>query len=336
MKFLLAGLGSVGRRHLRNLAALGESDILLYRTHHSTLPDSDLAGYPVETDLRAALAQRPEAVIIANPTAMHLDVAIPAARAGCHLLLEKPVSHTLDRVDALAAAARQTNAQILVGFQYRFHAGLAVVRRLLSEGAIGRPVSARAHYGEYLPGWHPWEDYRQSYSARSQLGGGVTLTLSHPLDYLRWLFGEVDCLWSLGGQLSGLDLDVDDVAEVGMQFSSGMIASVHLDYIQRPTTRSLEVIGEQGTLRWDDIDGTARLYRAPATPQEKREWEVYPPPPGFDRNDMFLAEMRHFISVVNGESAPACTLEDGLRALQLSLAARESYTSGQRVTLRGT
>ena len=105
MKFLIAGLGSIGRRHLRNLLALGEKDIILLRTFRSTLPESDLAGFPVETDLSAALDHKPTAVIVANPTALHLDIAIPAAATGCHLLLEKPISHNLKGVEDLVAAA---------------------------------------------------------------------------------------------------------------------------------------------------------------------------------------------------------------------------------------
>src|SRR5512140_1907619 len=93
MKFLIAGYGSIGRRHMRNLLALGQKDILLYRTHRSTLTEEELAGFTVETDLRAALDYHPDAVIISNPTALHLDVAIPAARQGCHILMEKPVAH---------------------------------------------------------------------------------------------------------------------------------------------------------------------------------------------------------------------------------------------------
>ena len=155
MKFLIAGLGSIGRRHLRNLIALGERDILLLRTFRSTLPDDDLAGFPVETDLQSALAHRPDAVIVANPTAHHLDVAIPAAAAGCHLLLEKPISHSLERLLDLRETVRRCGVQVLVGYQYRFHPGLQQAHRLLAEGAIGRPLSVHAHWGEYLPGWHP-------------------------------------------------------------------------------------------------------------------------------------------------------------------------------------
>src|SRR5512146_1839312 len=145
MKFLIAGFGSIGRRHLRNLRALGEQDILLYRTHRSTLPDDETQGLPVETDLAQALAHHPDAVIVANPTAAHLDVAIPAAEAGCALLIEKPVAHSLERTDELARAVEKNGGRLLVGFQFRFHPGLVAAKGLLEEGAIGRPVSARAH-----------------------------------------------------------------------------------------------------------------------------------------------------------------------------------------------
>jgi predicted dehydrogenase len=328
VKYLVAGLGSIGRRHLRNLVALGERDILLLRTHQSTLPDEELAGFPVETDLDAALARRPEAVIVANPTSKHLEVAIPAAKAGCHLLLEKPVSHSLDRLDELEWAVRQGGGRVLVGFQFRFHPGLLLAAQKLAGGAIGRPLSARAVYGEYLPGMHPWEDYRWSYSARPDLGGGVILTLCHPLDTLRWLLGEVSSLWAFTGQLSDLELRVEDTAEIGLRFASGTLGSVHLDYNRRPPDHHLEIVGTQGTLVWDNGSGTLQLFRP-----EGNEPESYPPPQGFERNELFLAEMRHFLEVVRGEARPRCTLEDGRKALELALAAHESQERGVLIEL---
>jgi predicted dehydrogenase len=323
VKFLIAGLGSIGRRHLRNLRALGEEDILLYRTHQATLPDDELAGLPVETDLRRALdpstgsgQAKPDAVIVANPTALHLDVAIPAAQAGCHLLLEKPVSASFDRLDELQAAASHGAGRILVGFQFRFHPGLARIRQLLAEGAIGQPVSARASWGEYLPGWHPWEDYRRAYAARPDLGGGVVLTLCHPLDYLHWLLGKVEALWAFTGR-DGLGLEVEDTAEIGLKFAGGAIGSVHLDYIRRPAQHTLEIVGTQGTLTWDNADGAARLSQI-ADGGRPGDWQVFPPPAGFERNSMFLDEMRNFIAMLQGKEEPACTLEDGIYALKLA------------------
>jgi predicted dehydrogenase len=328
IKIMIAGAGSIGRRHLRNLLALGERDILLYRTRQSSLPEDELSSFPVEMDLQAALAQRPHAVVISNPTSLHLDVAVPAAAVGCHLLLEKPISHSMERVDDLGEAARRSGVKILVGYHFRFHPGLQQVKELLTQEAIGRPLTARAHWGEYLPGWHPWEDYRQSYSARPELGGGVILTLSHPLDYLHWLMGKVERLWAFGGKLGDLDLQVEDTAEIGLRFRSGALGSVHLNYNQRPASHHLEIIGTQGTIQWDYAEGSVRIYRV-----ENQAWENIPPPAGFERNDMYLDLMRHFLSVIRGENQPACSLEDGVVALDLALKALESAEHGELVTL---
>ncbi len=326
MRFLICGLGSIGRRHLRHLAALGETDIILYRTRHSTLPDEDLAFYPTETDLQAALAHRPDAVIIANPTALHLAVALPAARAGCHILLEKPISDTLTGVDDLRRAAYEFGNRILVGFQFRYHPALHWIKAALDSALIGRPLSARAHWGEYLPDWHPWEDYRQGYAARKDLGGGVVLTLTHPLDYLRWLFGEVRGLSAWTGKLSDLEMDVEDTAEILLEFAAGPLASLHLNYTQRPPRHGLEIIGTAGTIRWNNADHFVEYFTA-ETPQ----WQRVPIPPDFERDHLFRAQMAHFIEVVRGDAQPACTLMDGEWALKLALAAQQSAEIRQRV-----
>lgn len=325
MKVMIAGLGSIGRRHLRHLEALGVQDILLYRTHQATLPDEDIAEYPVETDLSAALAAGPDAVVVSNPTALHLEVAIPAAERGCHILLEKPVSHTMDGLDALRLAAERSGARILVGFQFRYHPALRKIVQILSSGQAGRPVSFRAHWGEYLPAWHPWEDYRKSYSARDELGGGVILTLTHPLDYLHWFFGEIDALWAFAGTRGDLELEVVDSAEIGLQFASGVMGSVHLNYLQRPPRHQLEIVCTEGTIRWDNAGNGLEVYLV-----YEEAWQFHPLPEGFDRDVLFRQQMAHFLRVVKGEAQPFCTLEDGIVALELALAA---HRSAERKTL---
>jgi len=322
MKFLIAGLGSIGRRHLRNLQALGEKDILLYRTHQATLPEDELNGYHVETDLARALQLGPEAVIIANPTALHLSVALPAAEAGCHLLIEKPVSHSLEGLDELKAALKRGGGKVLVGFQFRYHPGLQQIKQLLGRQAVGRPLSVRAPWGEHLPNWHPWEDFRRSYAARPELGGGVVLTLCHPLDYLHWLIGEAESLWAFTSR-TGLGLEVEDIAEIGLRFKDGTLGSVHLDYVQRPPQHTLEIIGTEGTITWDNASGSVHLTR-PSLGEPREEGQAFPVPAGFERNSMFLTEMAHFREVVKGECEPICPLEDGIYALKLALAALRS------------
>jgi len=327
MKFLIAGLGSIGRRHFRNLLTLGESDILLYRTQRSSLPDDELAGFLVETDLQAALAHNPQAVIISNPTSLHLEVAIPAAEAGCSILLEKPVSHTLEGLEHLELALQHGGGKMLVGFQFRFHPTLRKAAELIRAGSLGRPLSVHAHWGEYLPDWHPWEDFRQGYSARTDLGGGVVLTLSHPLDYLRFLIGEVGAVWAFTSS-QGFGLAVEDTAEIGLRFSSGVIGSLHLDYNQRPPAHYIEITATQGSLRWDNLDGSLDVYNA-----VKKTREKFMPPAGFERNQLFLDEMSHFLSVLRGESDPLCSWQDGKQALRLALAALQSAGQGRLVEL---
>jgi predicted dehydrogenase len=338
MRFLIAGLGSIGRRHFRNLIALGEKDIVLLRTRKATLPDDELTGYPVETDLIEALKKHePDAVIVANPTSLHLDVAVPAAEAGCHIFLEKPVSHSLDGLDGLQQAAQKSGSKILVGFQFRYHPTLNKARELIQSNALGRLLTVHAHWGEYLPQWHPWEDYRQSYAARADLGGGVIVTLTHSLDYLRYLLGDVQSLWSFNGHISPLELDVEDAAEIGLKFVNGAVGGVHVNYFQRPPVHRLEIVGTNGTLRWDNADGILHFSRLPASFGSFSDnppapvVESFSPPDGFERNQLFIAQTRHFIEIVRGEQEPLCTLEDGVRALEMALAAKESQSTQQLV-----
>lgn len=330
MKYLIAGLGSVGRRHMRNLIALGETDIVLYRTHRATLPDDELAGYPVESDLNEALKKhKPDAVIVSNPTSLHLDVAIPAAEAGCAILLEKPISGSMERVDVLQKVVQKSGSKVLVAFQFRFHPGMVRTRELIQSGEIGRVVSADVHFGEYLPDWHPWEDYRQGYAARSDLGGGVVATQCHSLDYLPWLVGrKVESVWGFVDKLSDLEVSADDTAKIGLRFEGGALGSLHLDYNQQPPEHEFRIIGANGTIKWNLADGAARIYRT-----EKKDWDVYPPPAGWERNVMFQQQAQHFVDVAAGRAEPSCTLEDGAQAQKIISSAYESQKTGRLVSL---
>ena len=322
MKVLVAGFGSIGRRHMNNLRAHGINDIILYRTHHSTLPLEEIGNAIVETDLEAAFAHEPGAVVVANPTALHLDVAIPAAKAGCSILMEKPVSHSMQGIPELRDALKSGGGGFLTGFQYRFHPGLQQVKKWLEAGSIGQVTTIRCVWGEYLPGWHPWENYRESYSARADLGGGVVNTLCHPLDYLRWMFGEVRELFAVTSNL-GLQLPVEDTADILLRFENGETANVHLDYLLRPGQHTLQITGTGGSIEWDNASGIARKYDT-----QRGLWEDVSPPAGFERNHLFMAEMGHFLRVASGEEAPVCTLEDGIAALQLTLAVHRSAGQG--------
>ncbi|NLZ26875.1 MAG: Gfo/Idh/MocA family oxidoreductase [Chloroflexi bacterium] len=329
MKILIAGLGSIGRRHLRNLIALGEKDIILYRTGKSTLDDAELASFETYTDLNEALAQKPEGVIISNPSALHMDIALPAARAGANLLIEKPVSDTLDGLDELQETLDAHGKRAMTGFHFRYHPVLQDIKRIIQDQTLGKVLYARAHWGEYLPDWHPWEDYRQTYAARADLGGGVVNTLSHPFDYLRWLLGEVDSLSAQLAHLSALELSVEDHADVSLKFASGVMASVHLDYYQKPPSHTLAISFEKGRILWDNATSSALLHYADGRPSERLL-----APEDFERNTMFLEEMRAFLSLCRGETLDYCSLQDGIRAQQIVEAVKcSSATDCMRMPL---
>lgn len=321
MKILLVGLGSIGRRHLKNLSALGVRQLAAVTRNRCALPQDGLSPFLSFENLETALAWRPDAVFVCNPTAFHLETALEAARAGCHLFLEKPVSHTLEGLDELTALVEQQGLIAQVGFQFRYHGVFRQIKQALAAGQIGKVVSAHAHWGEYLPGWHPWEDYRHSYSAREDLGGGVVLTLCHPFDYLRWLLGEAEVVGAVGGQLSDLETDTEDVALVSLRFENGAIGSVYLDYVSKPTKHTLQIIGTRGRIEWDADLGAAKIYFNSAD-ECRLAFKTISPGKFFERNEMFLAEVADFLDCIKNDRRPACDLGDGIRALEMALAAK--------------
>lgn len=324
-RFLIAGLGSAGKRHLSSLLSLGLRDILLLRTRPE--PIREAPDLPVFTRLEDALAARPDLVVVSTPTSAHLEVAVPAAEAGCHLLIEKPLSHTWQGVENLLAIARRRRIVGLVGFDLRFDPGLRRIKTLLAAGTIGRITSLQAAVGQYLPDWHPWEDYRRGVSARIETGGGVLLDLIHELDYVPWLVGPVTEIACLSGKVSRLEIETEDTAEILLRFENGAIGSLHLDYVQRAPHRSCRLIGEEGTIVWDYFAQTVTWYTAACG-----QWQSFAYP-DHQRNDRFLAEVTHFLACVEGREQPETDLATGSRSLQLVLAAKESSRLKKVVTL---
>jgi predicted dehydrogenase len=312
---LVIGYGSVGRRHAHNLLKLGCENVLVYRTGHGVLEPDQSARLRIEHDLDSAFSYRPRAAIIANPTSLHVNTALAAARRGCHLFIEKPVSDSTEHLEELQQMVDSKALVVSVGFQFRFHPGIQRIKAWLGQDAIGPLVSIDACYGEYLPGWHPWEDYRRGYSARAELGGGVVHTLCHPLDYMRWLVGECDAVASVVSARGGLSLDVPDTARILLRFTNGVIGSVSVDFVRRPTEHTFKIVGQRGTITWSNETGEAVLHRA-----DSDVWTVGPPDK-FERNDMFLDEMIDFLSCMETGARTACPLSDGIRAVEIASAA---------------
>lgn len=335
MKILMIGLGGIGQRHLRNLRALlGDTlEVLAYRVRrHSTVltdklqiePGSSLEekyGVTVFDNLDAALAQKSDAAFVCNPSSLHVTAALAAVRAGCHSFIEKPLSHNLDQVDELIEVLERTGRVGFVAYQLRFHPCLQRVRQLLDGQAIGRTIAVRAEVGEYLPDWHKYEDYREMYAARRDLGGGVVLSQIHELDYLYWFFGFPKKVFAVGGHLSRLEVDVEDVASILMD-CAGIPVHLHQDYVQRPPSRTLEIIGDAGKILVDFRVPSVQVFDEHG---EQTALEVFA---DFERNQLFLDELTHFLACIDGKEKPLVSVRDGAQSLRMALAAKESLETG--------
>lgn len=340
LKVLFAGLGSIGQRHVRNLRHLlgNDVDILAYRARgDAPVLNADMTvrtGCDLEStygirsfhNLEDALEQRPDAVFVTNPNTLHLPVAIRAAGAGCHLFIEKPISHSLEGVDELLNLVERQHLVAFVGYQFRFHPGLRLIKSMIEKNQLGQLAAVSIVNGEYVPDWHPYENYSTTHAVRRELGGGCMRIQTHELDYASWLFGMPDRVFALGGHLSRLEGDVDDSVSLLLACShDGRVlpVQIHLDYLQRPPQRNCEVIGDEGRVRYDYYANVVETYLTTTRLRNTYHFE------GFDRNEMFLDELRHFLACLRGDEESLIPLSEGIHSLRIALAAESSVRSGQ-------
>ena len=318
-KFFVIGCGSIGKRHIRNLLSLGARDVFAFDTQaqRRQAVQSEFA-IPVVDALEDGWARLPNAAFVCTPTSTHLRIAMDAALRECHLFIEKPLSHNCDGVQPLVELVSTRHLISLVGCNMRFHPGLRVIRELLQKNTIGKIVSARAEAGQYLPDWHPQEDYRQSYSSRSELGGGIILDAVHEIDYLYSFFGGVETVLAMHGKLSELEIDTEDTAAILLRFSNGIIGEVHLDYIQRSYCKRCKIIGDLGTIEWDFAMGEVRVYTA-----VDKTWRTYRQPSEWQINDMYVDETRHFLNCLEGKENAVCDVAVGAAVLAIAMAAKQ-------------
>jgi predicted dehydrogenase len=327
MRALIVGLGSIGRRHLTNLKSV-RPDIDVIGWRHVSTHEIVEGVNQVVYRLEEALESQPDFALITCPAAQHIEVGLALAQHGIHLFIEKPLSDDLVGVEQLLTMCRQRNLALMIGYNFRFYRPLQMMAAAIADGYIGRILSLRTEVGQYLPDWRRGTDYRQGVSARRELGGGAVLELSHELDYTRWFGGEVSRVSAQLTQVSDLEIDVEDVAEINLVFANGALGNVHVDMIQRSPTRSCRVIGTDGTVAWDGISNRVQLYTA-----EAASWSELHPALVLDRNQMYKDELSHFLKCVMGEAQPIVSGTEARRIIEIALAAKQSAREGRQIDL---
>jgi len=285
-----------------------------FRTGKATLADD---GQPVPDNvfnsLDDALAERPEAVVITNPTSLHLETALAAVQAGAHILVEKPVSHSVAGLDRLERVADKHKRSVFVAFNLRFHPTLLAVRQVIRSGhPLGQPLLARIHFGAFLPDWHPWEDYRNSYAARRSLGGGALLTHAHELDYTLWLMGSAERTVGLISTRNTLGTDVDESSAVIIRHVGGALSAITLSLAQKPAHRTIEIACEGGTIAADMLTGGWTIHQADGQVVEGKL------PEGFQVDETYRIQAEQFVRACAGEPVDLATLAEARASLLIA------------------
>jgi predicted dehydrogenase len=324
MKFLVIGCGSIGERHIKNLRNLSIDNILACDIDSKRINlVKEKYNAEIYKDVDEALENKPDAVLICTPPNLHIPMALKAIEYNAHIFIEKPISNNLEKVNYLLDEAKRKDLIVSVGYNLRFNQGIQLIKKMIDDNTIGRILSARAEFGQYLPNWRPSQDYRKSYTAKSDMGGGIILDGSHEIDYIRWILGDVTDVFCFADKIGNLDVDVEDTAEILLKLKNNIIANIHLDFVQREYSRGCKIVGEKGTIVWDYLKNCVKVYYD--TTEHKLVYLI--------KTDMYMDEMKHFIECIKGKACPLINGEDARKVLEIALAAKESAKSGRIIKL---
>ena len=325
MRLAVLGCGSIGTRHAKNIAQIGGHKLVLHDSDRSKAESlSNATGASVARTIDEALSSNPDAVLICTPPESHAALAAKALESGAHCFVEKPLAIDHDSALHVTELAEKRELVLMVGFNLRFHPGLIKTHELVTNGSIGRVMMVRAEFGQYLPDWRPTTNYRDNYIVNKETGGGIVREESHETDYVQWLGGPIQDVYTAAGQLSDLDMTAEDSALMIMRLESGALAELHVDCVQRGYSRKCTVIGTAGTAEWVYETGVTLTHGQDDT----TTFDISPDP-----NDMYVDEITHFFKCCEGNATPPVDGRSALATMRVIEAAHRSITSHKAETV---
>lgn len=310
-KVAVIGLGNISNRHRKNIKNLWpESRVISMsasgRKIAGTIADCDIT---VES-LAELIFLAPDFVIVASPASLHSIHACPLIEAGIPVLIEKPLAMNVRDAELLLSACARHQTPAAVGYCLRYLPAAKILKKYLSSGALGVIYNVFSSIGQYLPDWRASKDYRQSVSARAELGGGALLELSHEFDYLSWFFGEMTCQYVCLRQSHELETDVEVIADIVLTDRVGSICNVHLDLLQKKAHRVCVIVGSLGRLEWDLLKNSIVVYT------KENEHCLYSDLT-MDKNEMYLAMIRDFVGKIQGKANQCISIDEAAATVGL-------------------
>jgi predicted dehydrogenase len=332
MKFLVIGLGSMGKRRIRNLQYLKAGEIIGFDPQEDRRKEAE-EKYKIRTfrDFEKAMAENPDALVISTPPDLHMKYAIIAARRNKHFFTEASVVD--EGMEELISSIKDKKIVAAPSCTMRFHPAMKKIKELVDKGTIGKPLAFTHHCSQYLPDWHPWEDYRKFYVAKRATGAAREI-MPFELVWLTWAFGDVDTISCFKGKLSKLDVDIDDTYQLILKLKSGVLGHILIDVIARAPLRVFRLLGEEGVIEWDWGTKILRVFTA-----GDKKWREYPTEEGAPEEryivgeKMYIEEMNQFLKAIKGEGRYPYSFEDDRKVLKILYAAEESSEKGKHISL---
>ena len=310
MKFLITGLGSMGKRRARCLLALGyqPEDIIGFDLRADRRDEAaDKYGIATYARFEEAIAEKPTAHIISLPPDLHMDFALLSIQHGLHFFTEASVVD--DGVEDMLKKLDGSGLVAAPSCTLRFYPLMKRLKQLVDDQVIGKITSMTFHCGEYLPDWHPYEDIKDYYVGKRETGGAREI-VPFELVWMVWMFGDVQDIVAFKGKQTSLDVDIDDTYQVLLRFAENqMLGHMQIDVVARTLVRNGRLLSEQGIIEWDYTTNSARVFQA-----DTREWTVYDE--SFERNEGYYEdEMRAFVAAIKHEQTYPYTFEEDLKCL---------------------
>ena len=307
------GYGSIGKRHIQNLSNYSDIEIIVCTKRKQDIFLKKNKCKVIKS-LKKSISENPDFAIISNVTSLHIETAIELANAGIHFLIEKPLSHNQNGVKKLLNVIKTKKLITLIGCHLRFHPCIIKIKEIIEKKKIGKVLAVQAQNSSYLPDWHPYENYKESYAAKKELGGGVVLTSIHELDYLYWLFGKINDVFSISDKSGDLELSCDDMSSSLLKFKAGIVGEVHLDFFQKTIIRQCNIIGTKGIISCNINLNRIKLYN-PIT----KKWSVQLELKNYDINEVYKRELDHFIKCVKNNKKSINDVSEGINVLKIAL-----------------
>lgn len=325
MNILIIGGGSIGQRHLKNLSLLGFKNLYCLKREKNPEFEQEF-NCKVLTSYKEAELLDINCVFVCTPTSLHNEGLEYAVENNCHIFMEKPLIHDNAGLNEAKTLLKGYDKTFFIGFMLHFHPLVKKVKEIINSKELGKIYSARLEFGNYLPYWHPWEDYKTSYASKKELGGGVINTITHELDLVQYFFGKPKSIYCEAANFNILQIEVEELAEAIFTYDEKVV-SLHIDYLQKDYDRNLKILFEQGSIKWDWHSNQIVVKKHKQEPEIVKLND-------FDVNQLYIGEVKAFMNLIHQNNTKhGLDSTHAISNASLMLAMHQSATEKKRINL---